>query len=160
MATRKNAKKTTKKVDISGLSEFKVSAKTKQKAERTIKRTSLRMIAFAFLALFVGFVLGAGAWWFVCRNDCFEIVGQAEITLTVAEKYGDEGVEIVAFGNEESGSVTIETNMKRDDEGNFYSDEVGTFYIKYKSNCFKYGTLFKVQKVRLITFVEASEGGE
>ena len=42
----------------------------------------------------------------------------------------------------------------------FTSNEEGTFYMIYKSSCFKYGQLFKVEKIRLISFVEASEPGE
>ena len=40
------------------------------------------------------------------------------------------------------------------------SNEVGTFYVKYSSNSIKYGKIFKVEKIKLVTFVEASEGGE
>ena len=160
MATRKNARKTTKKVDLSGLSEFRVNSKTKKNAEKALKKTSAKVIAFALVTLLIGLLLGAGAWWIVCRNDCFALVGQETVSLTLEEKYVDEGVDIVAFGKDVKDSVTIETNLKCDSEGNLYSDEVGTFYIIYKSDCFKYGSIFKIQKVRIVTFVEASEGGE
>ena len=116
------------------------------------------MIVAIFLV--VGILLGAGVWWLVCKDDCFELVGQEEVVLTLDEVYVDEGVRVVAFGKDESENITIETNLQMDENGNFSSGEVGTFYITYKSECFKYGTLFKVQKVRLVTFVEASEGGE
>ena len=132
MATRKNARKTTKKVDLSGLSEFRVNSKTKKNAEKALKKTSAKVIAFALVTLLIGLLLGAGAWWIVCRNDCFALVGQETVSLTLEEKYVDEGVDIVAFGKDVKDSVTIETNLKCDSEGNLYSDEVGTFYIIYK----------------------------
>ncbi len=74
-------------------------------------------------------------------------------------RYVDEGVKVIAFGKDEAGSVVIETNLKQDENG-FYADEAGKFYIKYTSNCFKFGTLFKVQKIRLVEVVESSEGGQ
>ncbi len=93
--------------------------------------------------------------------DCFAIIGNDEIELTLDEKYEDFGVKVVAFGKRlKADEIAIETNLKVDINGRFYSDEVGTFYIKYSTSNFKYGKLFKVEKVRLITFVEPSEGGD
>lgn len=160
MATRKNASKTSKKVDIGGLADFKIGNKTKKNTQKVVKKTPMRVLVFAFVFLLVGIAVGGGAWWGVCRNDCFVLQGQEEVTLMLEESYADEGVKIVAFGKDESKEVEIETNLQTDAEGNFYSEEVGTFYILYKSTSFKYGKLFKVQKVRLVTFVEKSEGGE
>ena len=106
-------------------------------------------------------MIGGGIWWVVCRNDCFAIIGNDEIELTLDEKYEDFGVKVVAFGKRlKADEIAIETNLKVDINGRFYSDEVGTFYIKYSTSNFKYGKLFKVEKVRLITFVEPSEGGD
>ena len=36
----------------------------------------------------------------------------------------------------------------------FSAEDVGTYYIKYSVEDFKYGKLFTVEKIRLITFVE------
>ncbi len=160
MAVRKNAKKTTKKSDAFKLSDIKLDSKTKKLSSKALARTSTKVLAFALATLFVGLLLGAGAWWIVCRNDCFALLGQEEVTLTVDEAYADEGVSIVAFGRDETASVFVETNLKKDAHGNLFSDEVGKFYIIYKSSCFKYGKLFAIQKVRLVSVVEASEGGE
>lgn len=162
MAVRKNASKTSKKasVDFSKLSDVRVDKKTKNATERVVKSTSAKVWLIAFVFLLIGVCLGVGAWWFVCRNDCFDLIGQENVVLTLEESYIDEGVKIVAFGKDESESFVIETNLKIDESGNFYSDEVGQFYIKYSSTNFKYGKLFKVEKVRIITFVEVSEGGE
>lgn len=160
MATRKNASKTSKKVDIGALADIKVSKKSKKNAQKVAKKTPMRVLVLAFVFLLVGIAVGGGAWWGVCRTDCFVLQGQEEVTLMLKESYADEGVKIVAFGKDVSTDVKIETNLQTDAEGHLFSEEVGTFYIIYKSNCFKYGKLFKVQKVRLVTFVEQSEGGE
>ena len=145
MATRRKAEKTSKKVELNAV-------------ENSSKKT-FKSAGFVVVLVFVlGLILGAGAWWLVCRNDCFEINGSDQITLTLEESYEDDGVKIVAFGKNEQSSVVIETDLKQDDLGRFYAEEVGTYYIKYKSSCFKYGTLFKIEKIRLVTFVEVSEG--
>lgn len=161
MAVRKKSTKTSKRAEgIIDIADIEVSSKTKRSAKSTLKNAGAKTLIIVLLCLILGVAVGFGAWWFVCKDDCFKLVGNDEIVLTLDEKYVDEGVEIVAFGKDESESIVIETNLQIDENGNFYSDEVGTFYITYKSDCFKYGTLFKVQKVRLITFVEISEGGE
>ncbi len=154
MATKKSASKTTKKAT----SEVVVNEKVAKKSVKAVKKSG--SILIVVLCLFVGVLLGAGAWWIVCRDDCFDLVGVEEIMLTLDEAYVDEGVYVVAFGKDQSDNITIETNLQIDENGNYTSSEVGTFYITYKSECFKYGKLFKIQKVRLVTFVEVSEGGE
>lgn len=161
MAVRKKATKTSKKAESGiSVSDIEVSSKTKKNAEKALKNAGAKVLLCVFIFLIVGIVVGAGAWWFVCKDDCFELIGNDEIVLTLDEEYVDDGVNIIAFGQDESDSVVIETNLSVNDAGNYYSDEIGTFYITYKSECFKYGKLFKVQKVRLVTFVEISEGGE
>ena len=161
MAVRKKATKTSKKAESGiSVSDIEVSSKTKKNAEKALKNAGAKVLLCVFIFLIVGIVVGAGAWWFVCKDDCFELIGNDEIVLTLDEEYVDDGVNIIAFGQDESDSVVIVTNLSVNDAGNYYSDEIGTFYITYKSECFKYGKLFKVQKVRLVTFVEVSEGGE
>ena len=53
-----------------------------------------------------------------------------------------------------SDKVYIETNLKQYPDGNYYADEIGTYYIIYKVDDIKYGKIFTVQRIRLITFVE------
>lgn len=136
------------------------SKRTQKKVEKTIKKASPVAIIVAILFLVVG--LGAG--WLttsiICKNDCFNIVGMDEISIEIGTDYVDQGVKIVAFGKDESASVSIETNLTKNADGSLTSSEEGTFYIKYKSNCFKYGKLFKVEKIRLVSFVLPSEPSE
>ena len=161
MAVRKKSTKISRKVDSGiSISDIKVSKKDQKTASAMVKNISGKAFLFALIFLILGVAIGAGAWWFVCKDDCFALIGQEEVVLTLEEKYSDEGVKIVAFGSNESENFEIETNMLQDEEGKFYSNDIGTYYIKYKSDCFKYGTLFKVEKVRIVTFVEPSEGGK
>lgn len=158
MATRKNAKKTTKKAEMS--TQAKATAVGVGASSVLLsKHAGKKGMLTACIFLVVGLLIAVGTWWFLCRDDTFELLGSTEVTLTLDEQYSDEGVKIVAFGKDDSKNFEIETNLKISN-GKYYSDEVGTFYIKYKTNNFKYGKLFSVEKIRLVTFVEASEGGE
>ncbi|MBP3432033.1 MAG: hypothetical protein J6K39_04195 [Clostridia bacterium] len=154
---KRTAKKTSRKLTID-LDDIEIDSKTKSTAKRAIKKTGTKTLMFALVFLIFGVTLGAGTWWLVCRDDCFSILGQEEITLDLSETYEDEGVKVVAFGKDEGSSVVIESNLKQNKDGDFYADEEGTYYIKYQSTCFKYGTVFKIQKVRLVTFT-LPEGG-
>lgn len=137
-----------------------VSKRSRRKAKKMIKGVSAVGWLIAFMFLLVGVGIGVGIYHLTSRDDCFYINGSDEISLTLNDKYTDEGVSIVAFGKDASDSVVIETNLKKDSSGNYYATEVGTYYIKYASKNIKYGSLFKVEKIRLLTFVEGSEGGD
>lgn len=168
MATKKTATKTTSKAKLNiDFEEKNQSKKTKQSSKRAQKRVekSLKKVGFTAIILAVLFlIVGAGAGWVVtkiiCKNDCFEMIGMDEISIEIGSSYVDQGVKIVAFGKDESESVSVETNLTKNADGSYTSNEEGTFYMIYKSSCFKYGQLFKVEKIRLISFVEASEPGE
>ena len=164
MATKKNATKHSERaqVDLGGLEEVKVSKRSSRRVKKELKQINTKTWIFAIVFLIVGIGAGVGAWFFACKDDCFYLNGKDEITLTLAEedRYVDEGVTIVAFGKDATDSITIETNLKVDENGKYYAEDVGTYYIKYVSSNLKYGSIFKVEKVRLVTFVEISEGGE
>ncbi|MGN1259055.1 MAG: hypothetical protein ACI4T8_02340 [Christensenellales bacterium] len=161
MATRVNSQKESQRADIEfNTGHYKMTKRNKRKAKKTLKSIGPKGWLIAFCLLIVGIGLGIGAFYITSRNDHFNIVGAEELSLTLDEKYIDEGVSITAFGKDISDSVVIDTNLKVDANGCYYSDEVGTFYIRYSSTNIKYGSVCKVQKVRLITFVEPSEGEE
>lgn len=163
MATKKTATKSTSKaklnidVDLNSKNNKKTTKKATKKTLKTVKNASAGSIAIALVLLIVGLGVGLGAWFFVCKDDGFLMNGQEEITLTLDEKYADDGVKIVEFGQDKSSSFELETNLKKSDDGKYYSDEVGTFYITYKATTTLYGKIFNIQKIRLITFVEASD---
>ena len=161
MATRKTASKQSKKATVNfDWDTNKPRKKTSNKINKNLKKLSVGSILVAVLLLVVGAVGGFFGLKVVTRNDCFVLNGQDEIALTLGEKYTDEGVKVIAFGKDEKDKVIIETNLTKNEDGTYSADEVGTYYMIYKVENLKYGSIIKVQKIRLITFVEASEGTE
>ena len=160
MATRKTAQKTTKKAELNlPQSDNKVSKKSAKQVERKMKKagpiTALVIVIFFVVGLLGGYL----TFLLTSSRDCFEMLGEEEVTLTLDEKYIDEGVKIIEFGKNISENVEYDTNLQVSGD-EFYAEEVGAYYIKYSVDSLKYGKIFKIQKVRLITFVESSEGGE
>ncbi len=160
MATRKSASKTSARAGLNIRFDSKSTKKTGKQVEKTLKHTNKNVLIALLVLVLLGALIGVGLCWYLSRNDKFEIIGRDEITLTLGESYLNEGVAVVSFGRDMSAKVEIDTNLNRGANGEFSSDEIGTFYIVYKVNCLKYGSIFKVQKIRLITFVEPSESEE
>lgn len=168
MATKKTASKSKSKAklnlnfDIENQS--KQTKKSAKKASTEVKKTLKRAGTTAILLAVLFLVIGAGAGWLttklICKNDCFDIVGMDEISVEIGSSYVDQGVKVVAFGKDQSQNVSIVTNLTKNADGSYTSNEEGTFYIIYKCDSFKYDKLFKVEKIRLISFVEASESSE
>ena len=156
---RKSTGKVSKKVEFD-LNVDKPNKQTKRKIKTKLKKLSFGVVMLAIFLLAVGVVGGYFGVQYLSRNDCFNIVGADEITLEIGESYLDEGVKVVAFGIDETDKVEIETNLKKDNNGKFYAQTEGTYYIKYTVNNIKYGSIFKVQKIRLIHFVEPTESEE
>ena len=158
MAVRKTATKTSHRASLDYEISDKKAKRNINKTAKSVSKLGSRGILVFFICLLIGIAAGFGVYKIVCKNDCFQIIGADEITLTLDEKYEESGVKIVEFGKDISDKVKIETNLNLDENGK--SKEVGTFYVKYTVDSVKFGKLFKIQKIKLITFVEASEGGE
>ena len=134
-----------------------------KKTKSSIKKLGFKAVLIILFITLIGGVIGFGACWYVCADDCFSIIGNEEITLTLRDEnedinsnnsYCDEGVKIVSFGRDISNKFYIETNLKQYPNGNYYADEIGTYYIIYKVDDIKYGKIFTIQRIRLVTFVE------
>lgn len=160
MATRKNASKKEVKASFNfSTDNTKITKKQKNSVKKQIKKLNLSSIILILLFLILGLSLGIGAYHLTCKDDCFEIIGKDEITLTLADNekyYTDEGVKIISFSKDISSQAIVETNLLKNENG-YYADEIGTYYIKYSSLDIKYGKIFKVEKIRLITYVEEKE---
>ena len=116
-------------------------------------KTSIVLVIIWMVAV----LLGKISFKYFTRNDCFELIGKDELTLTLGETYIDESIHAVSFGRDVSDKVYIETNLQINQDGEYYADEIGTYYIVYKVKDFKYDKLFKIQRIRLIQYVEESE---
>ncbi len=154
----KATRSTKKSVQVTDDISINVSTK---RSRNKIKRLGFKAILIVLLVTLIGGAIGAGVCWFVSRDDCFTIIGNEEITLTLEDNgeqmsatYFDEGVKVISFGRNISSKVTIETDMRDNKDGSFTANEVGTYYIIYKVNDIKYGKIFTVERIRLITFVE------
>lgn len=159
MANRKTTRKISKKVQHD-LKVDKPSKKSSKSVKTKLKKLSAGAIFLAILLLVVGVVGGYFGFQYISKNDCFVIIGEEEINLTLNEAYVDEGVKVVAFGKDDTKKVNVETNLKQNSNGSYYAEQEGTYYIKYTVDNIKYGTIFKVQKIRLIHFVEPTEESE
>ena len=156
MATRKTASKSSGKVGFN-LEVNKPSKRTSKKVKKQMKKASPVAIIVAVLLLVVGAVGGFFGIKFLTKNDCFELIGKEYVTLYVEENYVDEGAKVIAFNKDDSSKVVVDTNLKKREDGSLYADEIGTYYITYNVNNLKYGSIFKVQKVRIIDVVDAGE---
>lgn len=143
-----------------------VSITMSKKSRKKKSSLGFKAILIVLLVTIVGITIGGSVCYFMCRDDYFTIIGQDEITLTLRAEgeeinsrnsYIDEGVEVVSFGRDVSDKVYIETDLKKNEDGSYTADEIGTYYIIYKVDDIKYGKLFTVQRIRLITFVESAE---
>ena len=141
------------------------STKSKRSNSIKIKKLGLKAILIILLIALIGVAAGAGVCWYLTLDDCFTIIGQDEITLTLKGEnelfdetncYHDEGVKVVSFGKDVSEKVYIETNLTKCPDGNYYADEVGTYYIIYRVDDIKYGKIFSLKRIRLITYVEST----
>jgi len=133
------------------------------------KKTYQPLIISVVICLVVGALIGYFALMMFTKNDCFEIIGQEEITIPMTtinfvnnqaveidNSYYDKGVKVISFGRDISKDVYIETDLKQNEDGSYYADEIGTYYIIYKVDDIKYGKIFTVERIRLITFVEGT----
>ena len=162
MATKKTAGKTSKKatLDFNFNLDNKPSKRKQNKAKKQFKKISVGAVLIAVLLLALGAVGGFFTVKVLSKDDCFELIGKDEITLQIGEKYTDEGAKVIAFGKDNSSKLIIETNLTKNEDGTYSASEEGTYYMIYKVDDFKYGSLFKIQKIRLINFVEATEQDE
>lgn len=145
----------------------KTTRKYTKKATKTLKKAN---ILICLLLLVVGIGVGVGSFFIISKNDCFTLLGEQEITVEMTLNSDEtlltgtftdnSKVKIIEFGKDISNEVIIETDMKQNSDGSYSVNEEGTYYIKYKVNSIKYGKLFKIEKIRLISFVEPSVSEE
>ncbi len=157
MAKRKTASKVKTKAKFNFDVDESSTKSTKRSAKKNLKKIGTGGIIAVVCLLLIGVVGGIFTLKYFTRNDCFNLLGKDEITLMIGETYVDDGIYVVSFGRDISDQVYIETNLQMNEQGEFYADEVGTYYIVYKVDDIKYDKLFTIQRIRLITFVEASE---
>ena len=91
----------------------------KSKLEKTVdKQRKNHPVAFFLVILFL--LLGAlGGYFtlkFLTKEDCFLVLGEQTIYLDLGESFVDDGVKIIAFGEDISSDVKIERDENFDEE--------------------------------------------
>ncbi len=155
MAIKKTASKVKTKAEFNF--DIENSKRNNKTTKKNLKKLGTGGVVAVICMLIIGILAGIFGVKYLTKNDCFELIGKDELTLTLGERYIDEGIHAISFGRDVSNKMYIETNLKVNDDGEYYADEIGTYYILYKVDDLKYDTIFTVQRIRLITFVEESE---
>lgn len=164
-SSNKKSNSTGKKV-ATGIGLGIATAAVSKGVKKSIKKTNSKTIIAFFISLILALALGVGACFIMSRNDEFTLLGDEVIYMTSTETYKDNGVKIVEFGIDLSKKAEIKTNLKINDQGEFYADESmlenppNQFYICYTVKSIKFGFVYGVQKIRFVTFTDLSEGGE
>ena len=127
---------------------------------KAVRKSGGKTLITAIICFVLAVIIGAGVCFFAGRNDYFELVGADTVFLEIGEKYTDEGVSIREFGLDLSGRANIDTDLKTDADGKFYADATGDYYIAYTVKSLKFGLIYPVTKIRLVSVTGESEGGE
>ncbi|MBQ8430600.1 MAG: hypothetical protein IJX26_01480 [Clostridia bacterium] len=145
-------------------SSNKPSKKSSKKTQRNLKKVGFKAVLIALCLLVLSSALGLGVCYIITKDDHFTLLGQDELSLQVSEKYIEDGFEVIEFGKKQNHKVIIETDMVINEDGSYSPqvDEngeaiVGTYYILYKTESFKYSKIANIQRIRLITFVEDAD---
>lgn len=141
MAQRKTFKKAIKKVHI---------------------LTKLTIVMCLVLGILIGFVLCS----WISRGDCFRLKGTTSFSIDVGVDggrylYTEEGAEAICFGQDVSGTLQVETTLKKDSQGRYVipTNKEGVYTITYTVDCLKFGEHAPggaIKRVRVFT-VTASE---
>lgn len=118
-------------------------------AQKKVKKLKKSHPIF-FSAIIIALILSAVGGFFtfnqIVKNDCFALIGDKEITLTVGQEYIEQGATLVSFGRDKSSSVktssTVDTTV------------AGEYYVKYTSDDFRF------KNVCIYRYVIVVEGQE
>ena len=133
---------------------------------KSAKRTNSKTLAAIIISFILALAIGLGVCFVMGKNDEFTLLGDEVIYLSTEETYKDDGVKIIEYGMDISKNAVVKTNLKVNEDGEYYADEEllasgpNQFYICYTVKSIKFGFVYNVQKIRLITFTDMSEGGE
>ena len=137
--------------------------KAKRKAKSKVKKLHTATKVLAALFLVIGIAAGAAVCILMSKNDRFLLKGETAFSVDVGESYtyAEQGVDAVCFGRDVSGKVQVETELKKDANGNYIipTDKEGVYTITYTVDAPKFnGKLSEVQIKRIRTFsVNATE---
>ena len=119
----------------------KVQTTIKRKVKKEIKKNPLPFV-LAVVFLVLGLAAGGGFCYYVTKNDHFDLLGDAEVTINVGETYYESGVSIVAFNKDASSEVEIESDLD--------INTPGVYAIKYTCTNLRFKTVTRIRYVKVV----------
>lgn len=150
-------KTTTRKT--TSTSKSRTQKSVEKKVEKKIRKSiGWKGVLIVLIVMIIGIGAGVGAFYYVGRNDCFELIGEDYVVLELGQSYVDEGVKVISLGKDISNEVIIETDGLIDNgDGSFTATTADRYVMIYKTKDIKYGKIFTVQRIRFIDFVDPIE---
>ncbi len=139
--------------------------KARRKAKSKLKKLHPATKVLAVLFLLVGIAAGAAVCITMSKNDRFVLKGETVFSIDVGEDYTyeEEGVEAFCFGRDVSNKLSVETELKKDADGNYVipTDEEGVYTITYTVDAWKFtkGENGVIKRIRTFTVNAAEEDG-
>lgn len=137
-----------------------------REAKKAIKKLHTTTKILIVVALIFGIAGGALTCYLMSKNDVFDLKGAKSYQLEVSADTGatftyvEEGIEAIAFGQDVSGKVTVETTLSKDAAGHYIIplDKEGVYTITYTVDSMKFDGTFgeEIKRVRSF-FVSANE---
>ena len=164
-SSSKKSSSTGKSIAIGAIAGLATASATKS-VKKSVKKTNSKTLISVVVCFILALVLGVGVCFVMGRNDEFTLLGDDVVVIQVGQTYKDDGVKIIEYGIDMSGKAVVSTNLKVNEQGEYYADESmlanppDKFYICYTVKSIKFGFVYGVQKIRFITFSDMSEGGE
>ena len=137
--------------------------------EREAKKAMKKLHTTTKILIVVALIFGIAGGFLTCylmsKNDVFDLKGAKSYQLELSAggatfTYVEEGIEAIAFGQDVSGKVTVETTLSKDAAGHYIIplDKEGVYTITYTVDSMKFDGTFgeEIKRVRSF-FVSANE---
>lgn len=123
----------TKRNNVSKKSAYRKSEKMPRNG-KSVFLTLLMVFALVFCA--------GGFFTFtqVTKNDEFVLIGEKSITLTVGDKYNEQGARVISFGKDKSEEIII-------DSSNVDTSAEGKYFVKYTTTAYRFKKVVRYRYV-------------
>ena len=132
-------------------------------ASKTSRKVAKSVVLLFFV---IGIVGGALFSLHGFKTDRFLLKGETAVSIDIGADYTytEEGVEAICFGKDVSDKLTVETELKKDANGNYIipTDKAGVYTITYTVDCLKFGEKSPngvIKRIRVFTVGAEKEGG-